>query len=120
MRVRDKKYTLRYMYFVVCIRAVLDKKGQLTYKRINGKRTDSRCWGWYFDVKDAIEGIKENVTDIAEDGFYEYAVIEKVPEGIIPVRTTEVQWYHYDKKTEKYSECEKPNWSEHIINWSIG
>lgn len=80
----------------------------------------TRCWGYYFDLEIAKKHVIDNVTDIAEANYYNYVVIELVEEGILPLETKEIQWFKYNVDTDKYEECEKPEWSYNIINWSIG
>lgn len=82
---------------------------------------DSRCWGYFFDLEEAKKTISVNDLDIAEYNHYNYALIEKVPEGICPVfkGLEEVQWYKYDPSVNEYKECEKPEWSRSYCNWAM-
>jgi len=54
----------------------------------------SRCWGYYFDRKDAEYVIEHNSTDMAELGYYQYAVLSEVGEGPMPLGD-ELQWYEF-------------------------
>jgi hypothetical protein len=105
------------IYFVTCIGYTADNLDKIDLSI--GKLTN-RCWGWYSNLKLAKQHIKDNITDIAEDGSFNYAVIEEVPMGILPLETKEIQWYKYNIKNNKYQECEKPKWSNTTINWAIG
>ena len=104
------------IYFVTCIGYTASHLNEIDLRK--GKLR-ARCWGWYSDLDKAKEHTRDNVTDIAEDGYYNYAVIEDVSEEMLPLDTKEIQWYKYDKGSNKYEECEKPKWSDTTINWSI-
>jgi hypothetical protein len=103
----------RQVYFVTCIRTgKLRKDGQLDFSEHK-----DRCWGYYFNLNLAVEHVKKNVTDICEDGYYNYCIIEKIPEGILPLEIEEMQWFKWNGK--QYKECKKPKWSQGIVSWSI-
>jgi hypothetical protein len=97
------------VYFVTGI----NRKGDLIASK-------NRCWGYYFDLELAKKHVVDNVTDIAEANYYNYTVIELVDEGILPLETKEIQWFKYNVDIDKYEECEKPEWSYGVCNWSIG
>lgn len=80
-----------------------------------------RCWGYFFDLELAKEDVKNNTLDIAEDNYYNYLVIEKIPSGICPIfkGIEEVQWYKHDPSDNKYKECEKPEWSTSCCQWAL-
>lgn len=68
------------MYFVTTLRvldAVVD---------------DCRTVGYFKSYGDAYNRCIENVCDIFEDGYYNYAVITFVEEGLYP-NATEQQWF---------------------------
>ena len=129
-----EKYLKTGIYFVTCIEPCLKRvkhktwpnKGKLyTTLWYGGKRpTNSRCWGWYKKLKEAIIAVKENHNDIHEDEF-SYAVIEKIPMGTVSIGTKEIQWFVWEgprcpsPREGKYVECDKPKWSEGICDWSI-
>ncbi len=91
----------------------------------DGSRRD-RCWGWYSDPVKAEADILVNATDMFECGYYDYAVIEEVKEGLcqFPVAT---QWFFadYEKATEELchlpqpevSKIEPPEWSKGLVGW---
>lgn len=125
-----QKYMATGLYFVTCIRPKVfryrvkngPEKGKmkqgLSYR---GKYpTTHRCWGWYRRLKDAVKAIEGNHTDLHE-GDNQYALIEKVPHGVVPM-SEKVQWYIWVGDPDKgaYVECDEPEWSRSICNWSIG
>lgn len=71
----------------------------------------SRTVGYYKSKKTAIEVVKENVFDIWET-VYEYAVIQKMWEGLYPDPLEET-WFVFRELTGQYSETEKPEQFEH-------
>jgi hypothetical protein len=95
----------KFIYLVTCIKPVMSPKNELQY---GSKGTQARCWGWYSDLDTAIEHVKKNVTDICEAGYYTFAVIEKVPEGILPIGVKEVKWFQWSAIKNKYLICKKP------------
>lgn len=84
---------------------------------VDGQYSSSRCWGYYHELEDAKKAVLENHTDIHEC-CYDWAVIEEVPYGVLPIGTKEIVWYHWED--DAYREVEKPKFSERIVNWSIG
>jgi hypothetical protein len=98
------------IYFVTCIQ---NKKDSENFSEIK-----SRCWGWFKKQEDAIKYTKLNVTDMAEDGYYNYAVIEEIQEGILQLALNEL-WLQIGEDKNSFKECEKPEWSKGIVNWSI-
>lgn len=80
--------------------------------------TKSRCWGWYEKEEIAKEKLINESCDISEGGLNNFAVIEKVSEGIMP-DIIEIQWYKYDKMLKKYELCDKPDWSKDVAHWSL-
>lgn len=107
------------IYFVTCIGYTADYLDEIDFSK---GELRNRCWGYYLDLALAKKDVIDNAVDIAEEGYYNYAVIEKVPEGLLPAALgiTEVQWFKYNKNTDKYEECEKPKWSNNTICWAIG
>jgi len=105
----------KFIYLVTCIRPIIVKDKL----RFGSKKTSSRCWGWYSDMDTATKHVKKNVTDICEDGFYTFAVIEKVPAGILPIGIEEVKWFQWSFLKNKFAVCKKPEWSERTVNWGI-
>jgi len=104
-------YLATGIYFVVCIGPYAEEE-----------RQRHRCWGWYKDLEDAVKAVEKNHTDINEAGYYPYAIIEKVPNGVLPVGVEEIHWFKWKGGREKggYVKITKPVWSKNICNWSIG
>ena len=89
--------------------------------------SDSRCFGYYLTKKDAIEAVVENRGDLHEC-LYNYIVIELLPQGIHPIPEEEL-WFKwiidYSNDTNEsidgfWIETNKPEWSNHIVNWAFG
>lgn len=45
-----------------------------------------RGWSSYYSLQEAIETIENNITNIFEDGYYNYGIIEKYYPGLCLVR----------------------------------
>jgi hypothetical protein len=99
----------------------IDEKGEI-------KR--SRNWGYFLDKELAREVILQNVTDIYEAGYYNYALLNEIPQGICIGHKIKGTWYKADYHAEDIDddgyiklgsnpiiyECEKPI----PKNWIIG
>jgi hypothetical protein len=59
---------------------------------IHEKEKRKRTWGWYEKFADAERAVLENHTDIFERGFFDLAVIEEMPEGVMAV--AENSWWY--------------------------
>ena len=70
------------MFFVTCIWVPPHLQDE---EEISGKFDRTRCWGYFKDYEKAERSIKENWTDMFEDGYYNLAVIEAIGEGFINV-----------------------------------
>lgn len=86
-----------------------------------------RCWGWYSDLEQAKADVLSNATDMFECGYYKYAVIERVPEGICQV--VEDAWWFYADYDGNIAfnmvppvvrAIEKPEQFESVCNFGIG
>lgn len=76
----------------------------------------SRTWGWYSNFEDAEKAVLENHTDIFEYS-YEYAVIEKMPEGVCAV--AEDSWWYkasYENDEIQIYKVQPPDGFENILN----
>lgn len=80
----------------------------------------SRCVGYYFDKKDALECIEQNLGDIHEDS-YKYAVIEEVESGLYP-HTPSFLWFQWidDNDYGHYVQCCVPESEIGVCNYGIG
>lgn len=63
-----------------------------------------RNWGWFQTKKEAEEIIINNITDIFERNYYNYALINEVPPGICIGHMKPEHWY---KATYKKSDYDK-------------
>ena len=97
--------------------AILLKKGMGIMKeiyvistiRLNAEGIDDqRPIGFFRDYHEAKIRIEGNSCDMFEAGYYKYAVILKITEGIYP-HQEEVQWFEYCKITDNVVEINKPN-----------
>ncbi len=83
----------------------------------------TRTWGYFFNFEDAEMAVLHNHTDMFEQGYYNYAVIEELPEGLLPVPEHEY-WYQADfnrKKEEMLvSRINKPQSLEGTFSFSMG
>ena len=78
------------MFFITCLENL--EKDAL------GWLGDARCFGYFQSYERAREAIYTNECDVWEMGIFEYAVIEKVEQGIHP-HAEEMAWFKFD--TEK-------------------
>lgn len=69
---------------------------------------DQRPVGFYEDYYEAELRVTGNSHDIFEDGYYKYAAIVKIPEGLYPTQE-EIQWFEYCKITNNVVSIKKPN-----------
>ena len=53
------------------------------------------------------------------EGCYNYAVLEKVDEGICPY-CGERYWFKFDRENNGYFEIEEPECVKHICNFALG
>jgi len=79
----------------------------------------SRAVGFYYIFADAEKALKENIMDLNECGYYPYAVIEPVTEGIYCYPRKEY-WYQFNKEKNKYEACDKPDRFKQSIGWGLG
>lgn len=80
----------------------------------------TRCVGYFKTFKEAEEAVINNAGDMNEDGYYKYAVIENIPEGVYRLDLSPV-WYEWDETTKKYKKIKKcPKEFAHLVGFSIG
>lgn len=70
------------------------------------------------NFEDAKEIIMENYGDIAEDGYYKYAVVEYTPVNHVYPDTTERWWWKWNGTT--WENCDCPSEYERVIGFGIG
>jgi len=63
-----------------------------------------RTFGYYLDIDKAIKAVLYNTRDINEGGYYQYVVIEIVPEGIHPISHSDKLWFTWNEKLMRYEE----------------
>jgi hypothetical protein len=78
----------------------------------------SRSVGFFYLKADAERCLAENWGDIYECGYYPFAVIERVEQGIYTVPRSEY-WYKWDDKKKGYVPCEKPDRFKQVCGWSL-
>lgn len=79
-----------------------------------------RCWGWFQKEEEALKVIQENITDIYEHGYYNYAMIEPMHEGIC-ARGEEERWFKVefvDGRKYNVTETTKPVSMKNIVGFS--
>ena len=81
-------------------------------------RRSTRVWAWFSKFEDAARTIIYNETDIHET-MYEYAMVEAVPEGMLPLRYQE-WWWKWDNEQERYLPSSRPADYENVVSLSIG
>lgn len=80
----------------------------------------NRCVGYYSDKEKAIKSVKYNACDLNEAGYYPYAVIENVSEGIYQYDQNPI-WFKFNENTEQYEESKRPYFiGKHLIGFGIG
>jgi hypothetical protein len=72
----------------------------------NPKAPSVRCVGYFKEKEEAVYTVENNVCDIFEY-TYNYAVIERIEEGLYQV-DIEPTFFKYNFEKEAYEECEKP------------
>lgn len=93
-------------------------------KRDESRQIDrQRTWGWYSKFEDAQDAVLSNATDMFECNYYNIALIEEVPEGILAL--AEKRWwfkatYNGEEFNPAVAAIEPPEWAEGIVNYSMG
>lgn len=78
-----------------------------------------RCVGYFRSDKTAMLCVLHNMGDIHENGYYNYAVIERLGEGLYP-HPEHVQWFKWDDELNGFIDCETPKGYENVTNFGIG
>ncbi len=71
---------MKVVYMVIALRFLSEEK----------QRT--RNWGWHETLEDAITSVVENHTDLFECGYYNYALVTAMPEGLCAIPEPQ-QWF---------------------------
>ncbi len=78
-----------------------------------------RTPGIFTNIDDAISAIKNNVKNISENGFNQYAVIEQTTiNKIIPVIEHRM-WFEWDATTETYQLTDSPAKFIKVVGFGI-
>lgn len=74
-----------------------------------------RCVGYFSNLDDATDVVIHNACDLNEAGYYPYAVIENVGEGLYRYDQSPI-WYKYNETTNEYEKADRPNFipSNHV------
>lgn len=90
------------MYFITAMTNILTEK--TNFKSEEAQSNAERCFGYYIELEDAITALRLNSCNMFET-MYEYAVIEKIGEGIHP--DAEIMgWYKYNEEANSYEPIE--------------
>ena len=97
---------------------------------------DSRTVGWFNCKDDAVQVIRENMGDINEDGYYRYAMVEELGQGLYPVPNpldgSHETWFSWKNQYIEphadgdifheagYYPCDKPAKFDKVICWAVG
>lgn len=90
-----------------------------TFKHFNKTFLPSgmRVVGFYRDKERAIAAVEKNTLDIFEY-YYEYALVERVDEGLYNV-TEERQFFKWDHKLGSYQAIDEPKELAHIAGFTM-
>lgn len=80
----------------------------------------NRCVGYYENEQDAIDAVIHNSDDLNEAGFYPYAVIENVAEGLYRYDQSPM-WFEYDEEIDEYKKSNRPDFiPNNHVGFGIG
>lgn len=79
----------------------------------------------YTTLKDAIAAVKNNDEDLADDGLYQYAVIEETLLNTVRpyIQDGERLWFRYNAVIDEFEECDAwtvPSHINRLYGFSIG
>jgi hypothetical protein len=81
---------------------------------------ESRCVGLFDSLSSAQAVLTNNLGDLNEDHYYEWAVIEQVQEfGLYP-RLTQVSWWEWRESAGYWGLAVRPACYERTGNFAIG
>jgi hypothetical protein len=65
----------------------------------------------YTDMESAILALKNNESDMSDDGFYQYAVIEETSLNVVYpfVDSGKQKWFRYNSVLNEFEPCEPSN-----------
>ena len=80
----------------------------------------NRCVGYVSKLKDAINIVESNAYDLWEAGYYPYAVIENVKEGIYQYDQNPL-WFTYNEEKDTYEKSKRPSFiPNNHVGFGIG
>lgn len=95
-----------------------------TIRSGSGDGFECRGWSFCYSLGEAIETIKNNITDIFENGYYNYGIVEKYypgamfGEAFVPDKDYHWGvWFEYDRKKDEAHEIECPKQFERICDF---
>lgn len=78
-----------------------------------------RNFGWYPKFERAEQAVYANQGCLDEAGYYEWIVIEEIPQGVWAGCNRGMEaWYHWNKN--KYVKTEKPEIFRGMVAWGMG
>ncbi len=95
------------MYFITTVRV------------IDGKIDDQRPVGYFKDYHEAEIRVEGNSFDIFESGYYKYAAIIKLGEGLYP-DPEEIHWFEYFKITGNVVPINRPPVNRENMPYILG
>ena len=69
--------------------------------------------GIFMHVTDAFDVVESNAGDLCEAGYNQYAVILATQGGLYPT-SDELAWYKWNKETNEYEQCDRPEFMDGI------
>lgn len=79
---------MHHMFFITVLK--LKPLTRQTAEEVPWERR--RTWGFYAELDHARRVVEYNSTDIFENGYYDFAVIEQIEEGPLGLRTDHEWW----------------------------
>jgi len=84
-------------------------------------KSGTRCYGWYPHFELAEEAVYNNRGSLNEEGYYEWVVIEKIPEGVWRTAVDSAEtWHHWEDEDSKYVRIDKPGQFKSVSGWGMG
>lgn len=75
--------------------------------------------GWYSSKDKAFDAVRNNYCDIWETCF-NYALIEKIEEGLYNPATTDRWWFKYNEADDQYELIDEPNCVRYECGFTMG
>lgn len=82
-----------------------------------------RAVGWFplEHLQMVEEGLAQNMGDLEEAGWYQWAVIEETPCGLYGVTGEyKAYWYKFDREREGFFPHDAPVWSKNTVGFGLG